>query len=72
MTKINPFTDGRKIPEVSINSPLGASIYGKMIGSEASYIVDGTESKFTVINKSKSLDEIINTSLVLKRENKTE
>lgn len=61
-----------EIPEVSINSPLGASIYGKMIGSEASYIVDGTESKITVINKSKSLDEIINNNLVLKRENKTE
>lgn len=58
-----------EIPEISINSPLGASIYGKMIGSEASYIVDGAESKITIINKSKKLDEIVNPGPILKREN---
>ncbi len=59
-----------EIPEISINSPLGASIYGKMIGSESSYVVDGAESKITIINKSKSIEELKNPGPILKRENK--
>lgn len=59
-----------EIPEISINSPLGASIYGKMIGSESSYVVDNAESKITIINKSKSIEELKNPGPILKRENK--
>ena len=43
-----------EIPEISLNSPLGKSVYHKKVGDETTFEVDGVTSYIKIMNKNKS------------------
>ena len=45
-----------EIPEVTINSPLGSSVYRKEVGSTVNYELNGEQIMVNIISKNKSLD----------------
>ena len=47
-----------KIPQISLNSPLGKSVYGKRIGDITSYRVNGSIVNIHIYNKDKELEKL--------------
>ena len=47
-----------EIPEISLNSPLGKSIYGKKVGDQVFYKVNETRIDVVINSKSKNLESI--------------
>lgn len=54
----NPDLD-KDIMEISINSPLGKSVYQKCVGSKVSYNVDEDTFNYFIVSKSKQIDDLL-------------
>lgn len=56
-----------EVSEISINSPLGKSVYQKSIGYEGSYDVNGNTISFVIVNVTKDYNNIQDNSDTIKR-----